>query len=543
MLLPIIIGGSISHKDSIRPYVITASLAASIFVFTLLLKVTSLLLQIDPVILNYFSGTVITLLGLVSFFPKLWDKLSLRLKLSSTSDKLLEKASNKSGLTGMILTGAALGPVFSSCSFTYAYILTTVLRQDLSSGIINMIAYILGLSFIMLCVSILGQRFVRRMKWAVNPNGIFKKIIATIFIAVGISILFGLDKQIQANFAPLSPINQLEQNLLTSSQNINKTNSNDNQLLNVNPPYDAPEITGIQDWINSNGETIKQNKGKVILVDFWTYSCINCLRSAPYLNSWYDTYKDSNFTIIGIHAPEFAFEKKKENVEKAIIDTYKIEYPVGLDNDLATWDSYKNQFWPAKYLIDANGKLRYTHFGEGEYDKTEEAIRFLIKESGSTAIDKISPSSSDKQVPVSSMQTPETYLGWSRADKFANNYQLVTEAESNYKLENSLKSNYWSIEGRWIIGKEFIECVDSCSLKLNFSAKDVYLVVGNVSDKTSVVSSVNSNTGAKNMLNSEVIIDSEKLYHLVQLDNFQFNQTLILKIQPKTRLNSFTFGS
>jgi cytochrome c-type biogenesis protein len=189
MLLPVIIGGSVGNGGRYRPYVITISLALSLFLFTILLKATSLLINIDPVFLKYFSGITVVFLGLISLFPEAWDTISAKFRLSSSSDGLLDKAKKKDGVLGAILTGAALGPVFSACSPTYVYILTTVLRQNLQDGLVNMLAYILGLSAIMLGVAVLGRKFIKSLKFAVNPQGIFKKTIAIIFILVGIAII------------------------------------------------------------------------------------------------------------------------------------------------------------------------------------------------------------------------------------------------------------------------------------------------------------------------------------------------------------------
>jgi cytochrome c biogenesis protein CcdA len=176
MLLPIIIGGSASGNDKWRPYIITASLALSLFLFTILLKVSSLFINIDPVVINYISGVVIIFLGLISLFPDVWTNVQVKLGLSKRSDELLEQAEKKGGLLGAMLTGAALGPVFSSCSPTFVFLLSTVIREDLGVAITNMLAYIIGLAIIMLLVSLFGQSFTRKLGWAINPKGIFKRM-------------------------------------------------------------------------------------------------------------------------------------------------------------------------------------------------------------------------------------------------------------------------------------------------------------------------------------------------------------------------------
>ncbi len=227
---------------------------------------------------------------------------------------------------------------------------------------------------------------------ASDPKGWFQRGIAILFIIVGIFVATGLDKKVQTYLVEKDFLNikLLEEKLVPDSNSSSKTNSNSStskEKFNVTA-YDAPELKNIAAWINSDSQTVAGLKGKVVLIDFWTYSCINCQRTQPYLNAWYDKYKDDGFVILGVHAPEFAFEKVTENVEKAVVDA-SIKYPVALDNSFATWQAYENRFWPAKYLIDKDGQVRYTHFGEGDYAETEETIQALLKESGQTVSDKI----------------------------------------------------------------------------------------------------------------------------------------------------------
>jgi cytochrome c biogenesis protein CcdA/thiol-disulfide isomerase/thioredoxin len=379
-LLPVIIGSSVSGTQRFKPVRITLALAFSLTLFTLLLKATTLFINIPPEVLAGISGGIIIFFGLISIFPNIWDKISIRLGLSSKSDKLLENAGEKGGFWGDILIGMSLGPVFASCSPTYAVILATVLPVNFWAGLVYMIMYALGLALVLLLVSILGRKFINKVKFLANPNGIFKKIIGVIFIIVGVMLITGADKQFQVFVAEKIgfDITKIDQKLLPTRQNNNsKTQvlSGDNSmildpenLLNAN--YPAPELTGLQNWINSDPQTIQGLKGKVVLIDFWTYSCINCLRTLPYLTKLDETYKDKGLVILGLHAPEFAFEKLLPNVQKAVKDN-NIQYPVAQDNDFKTWKKYENQFWPAKYLIDKDGNVRYTHFGEGDYDKTE----------------------------------------------------------------------------------------------------------------------------------------------------------------------------
>jgi cytochrome c biogenesis protein CcdA/thiol-disulfide isomerase/thioredoxin len=545
LLLPIILGSSASSNQKWRPYVITLSLGASLFVSTILLKATTLLINVNPVFLQYLSGVLLIVLGLISLFPELWDKINIKLGLSTSADKFLNNAGKNEGLVGSILTGVALGPVFSSCSPTYVYLLTTVLRENLASGLLHIFAYLLGLTLVMLGVSLLGQKFVKSLKFAINPKGWFKRTVSILFILVGIAILFGFDKTLQAQFAPLSPVGQLEQNLL--NQAAPTANSSVSGEITPRP---APEIQGVTDWINSNGETIAKNKGKVILVSFWTYSCINCVRDTPYLNSWYDKYKDQGFIILGMHAPEFAFEKNKDNVEKAVNGSFNIKYPVGLDNDFDTWNAYQNQFWPAAYLIDKDGNLRYTHSGEGNYDQTETEIKKLLAEAGAKVDNTLASDNVAKAGDYSADQSPETYLGWSRGANFANSAELSgNENKDNlYSLKPDLTTNQWSVGGTWEADSDHIVAKKDGTLKFNFSAKEVFLVASPSADNQQIKVMLNGqpvsdqNAGV-DVSGSSVKLDGQRMYKLIKLPAFASNQTLDLTVDPGATLYVFTFGS
>lgn len=212
-----------------------------------------------------------------------------------------------------------------------------------------------------------------------------------------------------------------------------------------------PQFSGIADWLNSQPLTPDGLKGKVVLVDFWTYSCINCIRTLPYVISWYDKYKDKGLVIVGVHTPEFAFEKVETNVRAAMAQ-HAITYPVALDNDYGTWNAYSNQYWPAEYLFDAQGRLRHTHFGEGQYDETERDIQLLLDEAGASA-----------DVPVTDVRSttdfgkigsPETYIGYGRAEAFASPETLVQDGPQTYSAAAAPKRNAFYLVGTWTVEAE-----------------------------------------------------------------------------------------
>lgn len=235
---------------------------------------------------------------------------------------------------------------------------------------------------------------------------------------------------------------------------------------------EMPEFQGIQQWFNGPPLSRESLKGKVVLVDFWTYTCINCIRTLPYLKDWHQKYKDKGFVIVGLHSPEFEFEKDPGNVKKAIAK-FQIPYPVALDNQMATWNAFKNQYWPAHYFIDAKGRIRHTHFGEGEYEKLEEVIRTLLAEAAPPKKEKsrkpeTSPTTQPTGTPaadLSQIKSPETYLGYIRRER------LVTSGRP-------IELNEWNYEGDWRVeGHRMVLKTAPGKIRFRFHATKVNLVI------------------------------------------------------------------
>lgn len=305
-------------------------------------------------------------------------------------------------------------------------------------------------------------------------------------------------------------------------------------------PYPAPPIAGITDWINSPPLDFDKLKGKVVLVDFWTYSCINCIRTLPYLLAWYKNYHDKGFEIIGVHAPEFDFEKDLKNVKNAVVKD-GIHYPVALDNNFVTWQNFKNSYWPAHYLIDQNGMVVYQHFGEGDYDVTENNIRFLL------GMGKVTMSTSGG--PVSSFsQTPETYLGYARAENNASPEIVIKGRPAHYSFPNSLSPNEWAMQGFWLVGAEYIVAAqDHAALKIHFNAGKVYIVMGTVNDKPIAVkvllngAPIASEKG-KDVVNGIIKVERHKLYEAVVLKSPGEGDLELISSDPGLEVYTFTFG-
>ena len=243
-----------------------------------------------------------------------------------------------------------------------------------------------------------------------------------------------------------------------------------------------PPLTGATAWLNSPPLTAEALKGKVVLIDFWTYSCINCLRSIPHVRAWAEKYKDQGLVVIGVHAPEFAFEHDIANVKAAVKDL-NIGYPVAIDNDFALWRAFGNSYWPAHYFIDAKGNIRHHHFGEGGYDESEQMIQTLLAETGATpgtvAAVPVAASGAEAEADLSQVKSPETYVGFGRAQNFASAGGVVPGASHDYTAPPTLTLNQWGLSGAWTVAEESAESTAAHAyIAFQFHARDLHLVLG-----------------------------------------------------------------
>lgn len=541
-LLPVILWGSLAGSDKKRPYIIIASLILSLMLFTIILKASTLLIDIDPKFWDYFSAGILIVFWLTLLFPKIWSYIMMQTGLEQASQSTLQSASEKGNIWWLIGIGAALGPVFSSCNPTYSLLLATILPLNIQLWLVGLAFYFIGLGSILLLITLFGRKILGKFSFFVNPRGFFRRSLGVIIIFVGIAISLGSIKQIQTwvvengNLSFVATIEERlndiintkafsreDKNMVCSGKNCMPKNPEKSGILM--DMKNAPEIVGVSEWINSKPLTLQWLRGKVVLIDFWTYSCINCKRTQPYLNTWHTKYANDWLVIIGLHAPEFAFERLSKNVQKSVIEA-KIQYPVGLDNDFKTWNAYDNKYWPAKYLIDQKWDIVYKHFWEWEYAATEKKIQELL------GIQKdISP----VEQKYSSWQknTPETYLGTSRG-------KLLTKDVVKIWLHE------WQTFGAWNQQPEFIEATKNGTLmKLNFRAKNAYLVVsGEWTGKlqVSTYKYFEDWISVKQSALQEKIfeIHQDELYHIFAGD-ISDNYTLQITASPGLRLHAFTF--
>jgi cytochrome c biogenesis protein CcdA/thiol-disulfide isomerase/thioredoxin len=421
-VLPILFAGGASGGRR-RPYAIIAGLVASFAVFTLIATWLLEQLHLPQDFLRDLSIALLFVVAAMLIFPR----FAVLLERPFAS---LSRRAPSSDLGGGFLLGASLGLVFVPCGGpVIAAISANAARLDLGPNTVAVtLAYALGAAIPMLAVAALGQGATRRLR----ANAAHLRVA-----------------NLQRRGA--SPFRQAASGSLTD--------------------YGAaPPFTGISEWLHSRPLTLDELRGKVVLVDFWTYSCINCLRTLPHLEAWDRRYRKAGLVIIGVHTPEFAFEHVVSNVRDAS-RKLGVRYPVAIDNDYDTWNAYGNDAWPAEYLIDRRGHVREIKKGEGQYDETERSIRTLLGESGTAQLAMV------KDRTPQHLTTPESYLGWARLARYVGS-PITPDRPAAYRFPREIALNNLAYAGRWTVGRERIVAGRGARLRLHFLAQQVYLVLG-----------------------------------------------------------------
>lgn len=553
-LLPIVLSSSATGGKR-KPLGITLGILLSFAVVTLTISYIVKLIPFNPDALRFVAVFVIAFLGLTLLIPKLnqvmegyVSRISGKFNLGKTGD----------GFIGGLVTGLALGIVWSPCAGPIlATIATLAATRAVNFQIILVtVVYVVGIGIPLFFFAALGSKFFIKNRSLAKYTVKIQQIFGIVMILSAIVIFTNFDKVLEAKllnaFPSYSRFLLLLENNQAVTQQLEAIKGN-KQNTDVTMPFPqasllrdfgpAPEFAGISQWLNSKPLTLQNLRGKVVLVDFWTYTCINCIRTLPYITSWYEKYKDKNFIVIGVHTPEFQFEHDTQNVQNAL-NQYKIHYPVAQDNDYATWNAYDNHYWPAHYLIDAKGTIRYEHFGEGEYENTEKAIQLLIKEAGMS----VQSSLTVEQNPnFRNYQTPETYVGTMRLERFASN-EGANGGQQTFTLPDSIPQHDFGYAGTWNVQDEYGESVKNSVLELNFIANKVFLVITPHSSIDKIIIFLDGKVIGEKQAGADVkdgfvVLDGARLYNLVNLTNDNTNHILKLEFQtPGIKVFAFTFG-
>jgi thiol-disulfide isomerase/thioredoxin len=322
-------------------------------------------------------------------------------------------------------------------------------------------------------------------------------------------------------------------------------------IIGSSPLSGLSDATG---WINSAPLKAKQLKGKVVLIDFWDYSCINCIRAIPYIRAWADKYKDSGLVVIGVHTPEFDVEKQMANVQKAV-RKFDITYPVAVDSDYAIWKAFHNEYWPAHYFIDVKGKVRFEHFGEGEYEQSEKWIQELLKEANAKPMTEGAVSVHGEGVMAASdakeVRSPETYIGYARAAHFMSPGGFKEDAEKTYALPDQLSPNSWALSGSWIDHRQVaVLQTQGGRIAFRFYARDLHLVLGPSEDGKPIHFHVTidghppgENHGVDTDNDGNGVVTDHRLYQLIRQQGAISGHVFAIEFDdPGVQAFSFTFG-
>jgi len=466
-VLPILFAGGASGGRR-RPYAIIAGLVASFATFTLVATWLLEQLHLPQDFLRDLSIALLFVLAATLIFPRFG--VLLERPLAS-----LSRRAPSSDLGGGFLLGASLGLVFVPCGGpVIAAISANAARLDLGPKTVAVtLAYALGAAIPMLAVAALGQGATRRLR----ANAAHLRVAFGVLMAVAaLAIAFDVDRRLQTWFPDYTHALQSLERSSVANGELGKLQNRgaspfqeaaSGSLTDYGP---APPFTGISEWLHSRPLTIDQLRGKVVLVDFWTYSCINCLRTLPHLEAWDRRYRKAGLVIVGVHTPEFAFEHVVSNVREAS-RKLGVRYPVAIDNDYDTWNAYGNDAWPAEYLIDRRGHVREVKKGEGRYEETERSIRTLLGESGAAQLAMV------KDRTPQHLTTPESYLGWARLARYVGS-PITPDRAAAYRFPREIALNNLALAGRWTVGRERIVAGRGARLRLHFLAQQVYLVLG-----------------------------------------------------------------
>ena len=520
-VLPIVLAGGATGR---RPLAIVAGIIVSFTVFTLFAAWLLDALGLPQDVLRNLAIALLLLVAISLLVPKVGELLARPLQA------LTRRGSGDLG--GGFLLGASLGLVFVPCAGPVLAAVTVIAaKRDVGlDGVLLTLSYAAGAALPMLAIAFLGQRAAKSLRASAET---VRRVSGVLVGVAALAIAFGVDQELQTAVPGYtqslqerferSEAAQRELKELTGARAPQAPGGGEGILEDYGP---APEFQGLSSWLNSPPLTLAGLRGRVVLIDFWTYSCINCLRTLPYIREWDDRYRKAGLTIVGVHTPEFAFEHVRDNVRENVGEL-GLRYPVALDNDYGTWNAWHNQYWPAKYLIDKNGHVRYYHFGEGEYEQTEEAIRGLLAEAGA----KLSAPSGLPEEPPVGLVTPESYLGYERLARY-NGVPVLHDAERAYSFPATLEANEVAFAGRWKFEHERAVPGRNARLRLQYRAANVFLVLTGSGTVRVLVDGKPERT---------VEVSGDRLYTLVERPE-SGDHLLELRFGAGVAAYAFTFG-
>jgi len=520
---------------------------------------------------RWLALVFVALFGLTLLLPQLAERLTRPLVAAGSRLSEAAGADARPRPGASFLIGVATGLLWAPCAGPILGLLLTgaALQGASIQTTLLLLAYAAGAATSLAVALLLGGKVFAAMKRSIGAGEWVRRGLGAAMLAGVAAIALGLDTGILAQFSSAST-GGIEQALVEKLADKSPRNSGAMMAQNLDTsgamkvaektpgtlPVEGqlPPLDGAVQWLNSPPLDAQALKGKVVLVDFWTYSCINCLRSLPYVKAWADKYRDQGLVVIGVHAPEFAFERNVDNVTKAMKDL-GIHYPVAIDNEFKIWRAFNNEYWPAHYFADAQGRIRYHHFGEGEYAESERVIQQLLREAGASKVaDGLIDAKADgvQMAPDNTdVQSPETYVGYQRAEHFVPETSLVPDKVSTYQPAAQLALNDWSLGGQWKVGPEQATASASASrIVYRFHARDLHLVLGPGADGKPVRFKVlidgkapQDDHGMDVTPDGSGTVTEQRLYQLVRQNGGVQDRTFSIEfLDPGASAYAFTFG-
>ena len=502
---------------------------------------------------RWIALALLTLFAVTLLFPALADRLTR--PLVSLGGKLTEATTAEANIGQSVVLGVATGLLWAPCAGPIlGLILTAAALQGASAETaMLLLTYAAGAGTSLAVALLAGRKVFAALNRSQKAEEWIRRVLGVLVLCAVVAVAVGLDRGVLTRLSGPAT-NGLEQGLIAKlapamAKPAEEKASANGTLPDLGP---APSLDGAIAWINSPPLTMAGLRGKVVVVDFWTYSCINCLRSIPYVEAWYKRYASQGLVVIGVHTPEFAFERELGNVQKAVKDL-GITYPVAVDSNWTIWKAFHNAYWPAHYFIDAKGRLRHTHFGEGEYDQSEKVIRQLLAERNGApvqgAMAAVDASGVQEGADFSAMSSPETYLGYAKAQGFAGT-ALQQDKVTTYAFPPRLQHNQWALAGLWKDTAAFASShAAGTRIEYRFHARDLNMVLGPpASGKVRFRITIDgkppgADHGVDDNAGGEGVIDGQRLYQLVRQKDVAGDRTFQIEfLDPGAQAYTFTFG-
>ena len=505
---------------------------------------------------RYVAMFVFLVLGITLLFPSLAEALSR--PLVRAGGRLQGGPTQESSIGKSFVLGISTGLLWAPCAGPILGLILTgaAIQGPGAHSSFLLLSFALGAATSLGIALFAGNKAFSAMKWSLAFEVWIRRALGVAVIMGVVAIALGWDTNLLTKFSFVNT-SKAEAHLINvlgpqkPAGGLVNTASSQTVLADEGA---MPELNGAVAWLNSAPLTRESLRGKVVLIDFWTYSCINCLRALPYVEAWSEKYKDAGLVVIGVHTPEFAFEKEQSNVQKAVRDL-KVNYAVAIDSDYKIWQAFNNQYWPAHYFIDGKGRIRHHHFGESEYDESERVIQQLLKENGATSLsaDTINVSASGVEAGPSdsNVRSPETYIGYQRAENFASAQPLAQDSRKVYTPRTRLSLNQWALGGSWTVSPESaVLQAGSGRVVFRFHARDLHLVLGPAKDGKPVRFKVTldgtppgEDHGSDTDANGVGTVEEHRLYQLIRQKGAVEDRTFEIEfLDPGLQAFAFTFG-